>query len=245
MNKSVFAIAFYILLSVLGLSAQEPISIAEVQGDRYFSPYVSKKVTVQGIVTALRKRGFYIQTPDKKADDNPRTSEGIYVFTFDPPTEQMALGSLVEVTGTVIEYRPKRERYALFLTEIIKPEVKIISTGNALPKPFLLTKKQLNPNGAIDQMERFEGMRIKIEDLSVVAPTGGFFSKRAGRVKSDGVFYGVLANTPRPFREPGLDGLMVLIDKLPPTLPTAERISWAAFRQPNWMGPKLPIRAVA
>ena len=245
MNKSFFVSLFCGLLLTTAFYAQTPLSIAEVQGDKYVSPHADKKVTVQGVVTALRRRGFYIQTPDEKIDDDPKTSEGIYIFTLDPPASNIAIGNLVEVTGFVTEYRPKRERYALFLTEITKPKIKIISEENPLPKPILLTETHLKPKGQLDQMERFEGMRIKIEELKVVAPTGGFFNRKEGKIKSDGVFYGVLPKTPRPFREPGLDALMVLLDKLPQTLPVFDMNPELIRVDSNGLNDGVPIDVTA
>ncbi len=213
-----------LLLLVYLLSASltfgyDSTPISEVQGDGNLSPLADKKVTVEGIVTGLRKGGFYIQTPDDKIDDNPKTSEGIYIFTLDTPDSKVTVGSYVEVKGKVAEYKPQREVYALFLTQIVEPKVKIISKENPLPSPVVLMYKDLKPNGQLDQLERFEGMRVKIDKINVVAPTGGYFDNKSGEIRSDGVFFGVLPDTPRPFREPGLDALMVLIDKLPKILP--------------------------
>ena len=67
-------------------------------------------------------------------------------------------------------------------------------------------------------MERFEGMRVKIEVFHIVAPTGGWVNEKTGIATSDGIFFGIIAGTPRPFREAGLDKLRVFIDKLPTNL---------------------------
>ncbi len=219
MRKISLIFVFISLFFAFNTFSQNITPIAEVQGEEFLSPLVGKDVTVQGIVTAIRKRGFYIQTPDDKVDDKPSTSEGIYIYTGDEPSSDIAIGNLVEVSGNVVEFRPQRERYALFLTEITKPKVKIISKENPLPKPYVLTEKDLQPKGNPDQLERFEGMLLKVEEMKVVAPTGGFTDRKTGLVKSDGAFFGVLANTPRPFREPGLEVLKVLFDKLPQTYP--------------------------
>ena len=56
---------------------------------------------VQGIVTALRTNGFYMQDPVPDAND--ATSEGIFVFTSSAPT--VSVGELVSVSGTVSEFR--------------------------------------------------------------------------------------------------------------------------------------------
>lgn len=192
--------------------------INQIQGENNISPLAGKDVTTRGIVTAIVSKGFYIQTPDAEADQNPQTSEGIYVFTNEEKAD-VKIGDLVEVGGVVSEYQPRQETYALKLTEITRPRVKTVSSNNPLPAPVVLTAKELTPQGKLDQLERFEGMRVKVNELTVVAPTGGYTNEKTGEAKSDGVFFGVIAGTPRPFREPGLDVLQIIIDKLPQTTP--------------------------
>ncbi|MFN3330049.1 MAG: hypothetical protein ACK419_03890, partial [Pyrinomonadaceae bacterium] len=213
-------VALELLFLLVCASAQATlVPINKIQGDKNISPLVGKTVTTRGIVTFVSSRGFYIQTPDSEIDDNPNTSEGIFVFTGDviPPTA--TVGNLLEVTGTVTEYRPRNERYFLTITELTNPGIKFISKNNPLPKPVTLTPNDLNPQGKIDQLERYEGMMVKVDSLIVVAPTGGFEDEKTGKVISNGIFFGVLPGTPRPFREPGISLLMWLVDKLPQTIP--------------------------
>ncbi|MGI9035348.1 MAG: endonuclease/exonuclease/phosphatase family protein [Pyrinomonadaceae bacterium] len=219
------ALAFFawlcslILIFSAGESAAQTITpIDQIQGEGNISPLAGKSVTTRGIVTAILKKGFFIQTPDAQTDNNPKTSEGIYIFTNDAPSG-IAIGDAAQIDGTISEYRPRAERYALTTTELTKPNVKILSKNNPLPAPILLTTAELNPQGTIDQLERFEGMRVKVDVLNVVAPTGGYTNEKTGEAKSNGVFWGVLPGVPRPFREPGVDGLTYLMDKLPQTVP--------------------------
>lgn len=207
------------LCCVATVAQDAPTSISAIQGAEYLSPKVGKKVTTSGIVTGLRSVGFYIQTPDGAVDNDPRTSEGIYVFTKTGPPNELKIGDLAEVTGTVAEFRPDSDPYALFLTEIVEPTVKILSSGNAIPSAVAITNKVLTPDGDPDQLERFEGMRVVVAEMEVVAPTGGRNDEEKDRVVSDGVFYGVVSGTPRPFREPGLDVMAVLLGKVPRTVP--------------------------
>ena len=48
-------------------------------------------------------------------------------------------------------------------------------------------------------------MRVRAEPLLVVAPTGGTVDVATATARSDGVLFGVLPGTPRPFREEGAD----------------------------------------
>jgi hypothetical protein len=210
---------FTVIFSASVVSAQTLIPINQIQGVDYVSPMVNKPVATRGIITATVRNGFFLQTPDAEVDDNSKTSEGLFVFHGDQKPSGVEIGNLVEVSGTVAEFVPRNVTYFLPLTQITRPTVKVISTKNTLPNPINLTSAQLNPNGQIDQMERFEGMRVKVETVHVVTPTGGRVDDRTGEATSDGVFWGVIAGTPRPFREPGIEVLTMIVDKLPQTIP--------------------------
>lgn len=197
--------------------AQKELAIAQIQGDKGVSPVANENVRTTGVVTAILRNGFFIQTPDDKADKDPKTSEGMLVYGPNS-VSQVAIGDLVQVDGQVVEFRPQNERIFITITEITRPTVKVVSKNNPLPAPIVLTPGDLDPKGKLDQMERFEGMRVKA-DLAVVAPTGGFTNEKTGLTTSNGVFFATLPGVPRPFREPGLGILQIIVDKLPPTTP--------------------------
>ncbi|HMO80597.1 MAG TPA: hypothetical protein PKD24_07375 [Pyrinomonadaceae bacterium] len=187
--------------------AQREYPIAEIQGSGNFSPLQGRKVRTTGVVTALYRTGFFIQTPDDKTDDDPLTSEGVFVFTRTPPPKDAMVGNLVSVTGTVEEFRPRNDLNTLPLTEIVLDQgrgaLRVLATSQPLPHPIEITEKDFASN-QIDQLERYEGMRVRVS-LTVVSPTGGQVNIRASRAGSNGTFFGVVRGTPRPFREPGLD----------------------------------------
>ncbi|MEZ5427140.1 MAG: hypothetical protein R2747_12795 [Pyrinomonadaceae bacterium] len=199
-----------------GTGVQKERSIAEVQGDGNISPLAGESASLRGIVTARTRNGFFIQTPDDETDDDPKTSEAIYVYTGSEPTVEATVGNLVIVTGTVTEFRPKTETDALFLTELSmrrnQDTIKVVSEGNPLPKPIVLTATDFASN-SFDQLEKYEGMRITFDALTVVAPTTGRFDLKSGNSVSGGVFFGVLKGTPRAFREPGMDVQQFLSSK--------------------------------
>ncbi|SEF11902.1 endonuclease/exonuclease/phosphatase family protein [Streptomyces sp. Ag109_O5-10] len=169
--------------------------IHDVQGTTRTSPYAGQKVTdVPGIVTATRtygsSRGFWLQDPTP--DDDPATSEGVFVFTSSIP--KVAVGDSVTVTGTVSEYVPGGAATGnQSLTEITKPTVTTVSTGNAVPAPVVIDKKSVpsayTPTGdtaasnsingltlqpkkyALDYYESLEGMNVRVADARVVTAT--------------------------------------------------------------------------
>lgn len=194
-----------LLLSATSGVAQREMTIAAVQGPSNVSPVNGQSVVVTGIVTARYRTGFFVQTPDDKVDSDPKTSEGIFVFTREEPTTQAEVGALVTVSGRVEEFRPRADQNTLPITEINiqNGSVRVVSRNNPLPKPYTLTTADFMPN-AIEQLEHLEGMRVAVEELTVVAPTDGRVINTAF-AETNGTFYAVVKGIPRPFRGPGLD----------------------------------------
>ncbi|MGW3267307.1 endonuclease/exonuclease/phosphatase family protein [Streptomyces sp. NPDC001056] len=173
----------------------DAVRIHDIQGTTRLSPYAGQKVTdVPGIVTATRgygsSKGFWMQ--DTTPDDDPATSEGIFVFTSSAP--KVAVGDSVTVTGTVSEYVPGGAASGgQSVTEITKPTIATVSTGNAVPAPVVIDAQsvpdQYTPQGdtadggsinnlplrpdtyALDYYESLEGMNVQVEDTRVVTAT--------------------------------------------------------------------------
>lgn len=192
------------------------LSIHDIQGSGDFSPYAGRLVSTTGIVTGVKSNGFFIQNPDSAVDDDPNTSEGVFAFTSTRPPSAIAVGNMVQVTGTVADFIPGSDPGSPPTTEISgSPSVSLISTGNPLPTPVTLTIADTDPAGPISQLEKYEGMRVHVDALTVTGPTGGSLSEANATSTSNGVFYGVLPGIARPFREPG-----VQLPELLPGIPT-------------------------
>src|SRR2546428_9453848 len=169
-------------------------------------PLVAQKVTPTAvIVTGLKSNGFFIQTPDGNDDLDPSTSEGLFVFTGSPRPSAPIIGDLVSVTGTVSEFIPSSDPSSPPVTELTGPVTTILSGGNTLPLPVTLTDADTSPSGSIEQLEKFEGMRVRVNSLTVVGPTQGFINEANATSTSTGVFFGVISGVARPFREPGIE----------------------------------------
>lgn len=167
--------------------------IHEIQGTGRLSPKNGQQVTaVPGIVTAVRgfgsARGFWIQ--DAQPDNDPRTSEGVFVFTGST-TPQVAVGDAVAVSGKVEEFYPGSvSANGQSLTEITGATWTVASQGNALPAPVVLDAasvpdaytadgdleaRPLEPAAyALDLYESVEGQRVQIADTRVVGATTSF-----------------------------------------------------------------------
>ncbi|MBP2340217.1 putative extracellular nuclease [Saccharothrix coeruleofusca] len=169
--------------------------IRDIQGTTRVSPLLGQKVTgVPGVVTATRAtgdRGFWFQ--DTAPDTDPRTSEGLFVYTAGlAPTVQP--GDSVLVSGTVAEYRPggtAASNSNQTLTELTSATVTVLSSGNPLPEPEIIALPDgylpaagsggdieglpLDPaTYALDWLESREGMAVRADDLRVVGPTNGY-----------------------------------------------------------------------
>ncbi|MEU6598572.1 endonuclease/exonuclease/phosphatase family protein [Streptomyces flaveolus] len=173
----------------------DSVRVHDIQGTTRTSPFAGQKVSdVPGIVTATRtygsSRGFWIQDPTP--DDNPATSEGVFVFTSSTP--KVAVGDAVKVTGAVSEYVPGGTSSGnQSLTEITKPVITTVSTGNAVPAPVVVDENAvpdayaptgdaaaansinglpLDPSAyALDYYESLEGMNVQVADVRVVTAT--------------------------------------------------------------------------
>jgi uncharacterized protein len=194
--------------TVITLIVEPPLlAIHQVQGPGRTSAYAGQLVATQGVVTGLKFNGFFIQTRAADVDADPGTSEGIFVFTNSLPS--LSAGDFVKVAGTVSEFIPSQDLASPPITEIGTPAVTILSSGQPLPAPITLTAADTIPSGSLErpleQLERFEGMRVHVAALRVVAPTQrASLSEVDAESTSNGVFYGVVDGVGRPAREPGI-----------------------------------------
>ncbi|KOV95955.1 endonuclease/exonuclease/phosphatase family protein [Streptomyces sp. NRRL B-3648] len=173
----------------------DSVRVHDIQGTTRVSPFAGQKVTdVPGVVTATRtygsSKGFWLQDPTP--DDNPATSEGVFVFTSSAP--KVAVGDAVTVSGTVSEFVPGGASSGnQSVTEITKPAVTTVSTGNPVPAPVVVDEDAvpdayapqgdaaaansvnglpLDPSAyALDYYESLEGMNVQVADARVVTAT--------------------------------------------------------------------------
>lgn len=150
--------------------------IYTIQGSGPTSPLVNQTVTTSGVVTALTNNGFFLQDP--AGDGNPATSDGIFVFTSSAPTVQV--GQLIQLTARVTEFdvsgataNPAAE--ARPLTELSSPSA-ITLLGNGSITPVSVTL----PGAVDDELERFEGMLVRIEGPLTVQQN--YFQGRYGQL---------------------------------------------------------------
>ncbi len=185
--------------------------ISAIQGNGNVSPLLGEVRAVEGIVTARKSNGFYLQTPDGQDDGDPSTSEGLFVFTTSGglPAEAQ-VGNRVQVQGTVAEFTPASAPNQLSLSQLTFATTTLIDTGNPLPAPVPLGLAELSPANDPDFLERYEGMRVAIAELTVVGPSLANINESQAISTGNGVFYGTVPSVPRPLREPGVGVLDVV-----------------------------------
>ncbi|MCF3962006.1 endonuclease/exonuclease/phosphatase family protein [Streptomyces fuscigenes] len=193
------ALAAGLIVTATPASAAD-VRIHGIQGTTRISPLVGSPVAdVPGIVTGVRaygsSRGFWFQDP--KPDNDPATSEGLFVYTGSSPT--VKVGDSVQVAGTVSEFVPggaaTGEQSVTELTSS-NAKVTVVSSGNALPAPVRITAKsvpaayapagtpatgnsvnglRLKPKAyALDYYESLEGMNVSVANTRVVGATDAF-----------------------------------------------------------------------
>ena len=200
-------------LSCPAASAGGFTPISQVQGTGLTSP-LTGTITIQGIVTARKSNGYIVQSRDVDADADPLSSEGILVFTNTAPPAGAVVGALVQITGTVLEFIPSQDLNQPPTTELVAPFTFVqVSVSN--PLPAVIALPAVSASSGVNQLERFEHMRVSTGNLVVVAPTAGFVTEASATASSSGVFFVTDASVIRPRREPGIE----IHEPLPPGSP--------------------------
>jgi predicted extracellular nuclease len=183
--------------TLTGGPAEPPVDakIHDIQGAAHRSPLEGKRVAnVTGVVTAVSSNGFWFQDP--QPDDNPATSEGVFVFTSSAPT--VSVGDALNVQGSVVEFRPGGSGGTTNLTTTELTNAKVTVTGTAaVPAPTIVgpggrvppstvidddsagdvetTSTAFDPaNDGLDFWESLEGMWLGINQPEVTGPTSSF-----------------------------------------------------------------------
>lgn len=131
--------------------------IHTVQGSGATTPLDGQTVTVNAIVTASFQdtglKGFFLQTPDSEIDNDPATSEGLFVYAATP---QVAVGDRIAVRGTAGEYSGQTQ-----LSQV--DGIAVCSSGNSVTpmQPSL-------PWASADAPEAYEGMRVNLPQTLTV-----------------------------------------------------------------------------
>lgn len=142
---------------VIGNCGDSATLISAVQGAGAASPEAGKTVVVEAVVSRVTAfaTGFYIQEEASDSDNNPATSEAIFVYN-DAAVDYPAVGDKVRVIGKVEEYFTK--------TQIRRTG--LAACGTATPvQPVSVTL----PVGNLNDWESLESMQVTFPQQLVVA----------------------------------------------------------------------------
>lgn len=168
-NQRITTITIGILLTFLSACAQlnqPPLCdstitpINKIQSAAAISPLLNEQLTTRGIVTATWQaqnelQGFFIRSPQADDDQDPTTSEGLFIHTADTP-HTVNVGDLVYVTGTVAETNQMTQLTALTQVAVCQQK-----------QSFAYTEVQL-PFTQQSDLEALEGMPIRLNQPLVV-----------------------------------------------------------------------------
>lgn len=141
--------------------------IGALQGTGSSSPRVRERATVEGVVTLVTSAaalpGFFLQSP--RADDDPRSSEALFVQASGDWLRALAPGHLVRVRGRVAELDG---RTSLSELELLEP------CGEAELAPLSVEL------GDAEEVERWESMVVRSAETWTLIDTTEL--ERSGRV---------------------------------------------------------------
>ena len=142
---------------VIGNCGDSATLISAIQSAGTASPEAGKTVVVEAVVSRVTAfaTGFYIQEETSDSDNNPATSEGIFVFN-DTAIDYPAVGDKVRVVGKVEEFFTK--------TQIRRTG--LAACGTATPvQPVSVTL----PVNELSAWESLESMQVTFPQQLVVA----------------------------------------------------------------------------
>ena len=148
----------------------EQLTIKQIQGQGLYSPYTGQIVQTRGVVSAVVRRGFFIQMADEEWDQV--VSQAIFVYS---PDEVAWKGSLLEISGKAIDYI--KHETAKPVTQIRLDQIREIRRQGPKIKPIRLTQRLLDRD--IDQLSillnSLEGMLVSIDSgQTFIAPSNRY-----------------------------------------------------------------------
>jgi len=164
LSPGIYFFSAIFILTLLPFISEHPVikEIYQIQGKSDYSPFNGKTVFLKNnIVTGVSKNGFFIQTPTQRSDNNPETSNGIFVYTKSKP--KVNICDIVDVKGRVKEFYNLTE-ISIHGKPVIKGRIKSLPEFTEID---LLSAEKNN-------LEKFEGMLVSIQNLIVTGPSDRF-----------------------------------------------------------------------
>lgn len=151
------------------------VPIWAIQGPGMESPYVRSTASTEGLVTGVFPElgGFWIQSPEP--DDDPATSEGLFVLTENTFTTPEELAAAVAQGDRVMVQGKIREKSGQTLLDLQTPEDLIVVSVHNLPPEAVALDPPEEAAEAETYYETLEGMLVQLGEPAVaVAPTSKY-----------------------------------------------------------------------
>lgn len=145
---------------VIGNCGDAATLISSIQGTGTASAELGKTHVIEGIVTHQLQTatGFYVQEEATDSDNNPATSEAIFVYNNNV-SDYPAVGSKVRIVGVVEEFFTK--------TQLKRSSAWVdCGTGETLPAVTLTL-----PFGNLADLEALESMQVRFDQALTVSDT--------------------------------------------------------------------------
>lgn len=162
-----------------------PTPISRVQGTGDSSPLAGFPVTVVAVVTSVltgdeegdQLGGFFVEEERRDRDDDPQTSEGVFVFAGAHSDDlDLETGNLVRVTGTV------GERFGQTQINASEGTIEVVRPRAPLPGPVVLDElPEPTEEARAAAWEPLEGMRVRLAGTWTV--TDNFNTHRFGELE--------------------------------------------------------------
>ena len=117
-------------------------------------------ISVEGVVTAVESRGFFMQVPEDHSDFAGVDDSGVYVYLGTGSALAPSVGQLVKASGEASEYYGQRQLASVSALEVL-------ADSQALPAHVLVTPAEIGTNGA--RATQLEGALVAVEDVDVTA----------------------------------------------------------------------------
>ncbi|MCB0189999.1 MAG: hypothetical protein KDE31_37265, partial [Caldilineaceae bacterium] len=141
------------------------IPIPQIQGTALQTPYYQQWVDTYGVVTGVVADGFYLQDP--VGDGDPRTSDGIFVYTRDTPT--VRAGQCLQLQRAYVDEFYEKTELSRLKAILPSPDC-----GTSTITPVSIPATSLTQDPA--RFEPFEGMVVALTGVEgiVQGPTKHF-----------------------------------------------------------------------
>jgi uncharacterized protein len=145
---------------LIGNCGDNATFISAIQGTGTVSAEVGKIHIIEGIVTQQLQTasGFYVQEEAADSDNNPATSEAIFVYN-NGVTDYPAVGSKVRVIGVVEEFYTKTQ---------LKRSAALLDCG---PGETIAPVSLSLPFSDLANLEALESMQVRIDQALTVSDT--------------------------------------------------------------------------